>query len=1119
MNKRLFSLLTALILIATNASMAYALGPVAEVYYHVEKENFESILYETQLNEAVKTKLLEAGINPKYVTIMDASASAATVKDTTHVHSGLESWRTSSNIPEVETADYNHVQITNDGKTLAFYGYTSPAYKDFMITNGNPSGKKIITFDMDESKVDYHSMEGGGFLFNTEVDGEGILRGYAILYVQNGIQVLQIDGINVNDLHNEKSKALSNMSNVSQLGVLYPKGISKQHSIKIVIDDQKLNMWDNGELTIDGLILPKVYGNEFGPIVSHVSHSCHVISIFTFDNMTLYSTSTKTFDKAVEEIQWDPTSPLHYIVNINDEPDQKDLENFFSQYPDQYIGVHDNHNDDEDHDHGGLRNFIEGNGGTFVDSKADPSTVIEAIATLVAEQIIDRFKDAILAIESAESKVKIEFASGDTKNSVTKNLTLFPDSEGEVEDGAITVWSSNQPSVITADGTVTRPVAMQSGVYVTLTATITKDGLTSEQTFTVYVKSAEPSFKALSAVAGEEKVTLSFEGLTGVEDEKDLVVQISMDGVNFTPVSEELLETASNSATVTGLTNGETYYFYLEIKTGEIQGVSNVVKVKLPLPLTISGIPGNKQAVLSFPALTGADTKDIIVEFSTDGINFTPVTTAETLDSTSTNATVSGLTNGTTYSFRISVKSGEYTRVSNIVTVTPRAPYVPPVEHPTMDAKVIVTDQTSGGAVVQDKITKLIGDNLSVTGKIISANGQELNVPSISMNPDGSFKLPKVAPGEYSLSLNIIAPNGENLAGPKGKLIVDHNGDASLSIDLVDPYGTILDTITDLPLSGVKMSLYWADTELNRSKGRMPGTLVNLPELPDFPPNKNHNPQISTDRGEYGWMVFPDGDYYFLGEKDGYIVFDSRKDERDEKFGEDSYIRNGIIHVGDTIVQYSFNLMPKVKSEGDHKPYMLGYPDGSFKPNRGILRAEVAAILTRLYESSGNNYDVVYSDVSSTYWARDIIEKVTNNKWMVGTGNNKFQPNREVSRAEFAQILMNVYSWNMVANDSKYMDIQGHWAENAIIALEQQGLLFDFTDEMFKANEAITRLEAIRIFNKLLGRQLLHVNVEPKWNDVSVNHENYLDIMEASLPHNYVQYMNGFEVWPTLQEK
>src|SRR5690606_23482561 len=98
------------------------------------------------------------------------------------------------------------------------------------------------------------------------------------------------------------------------------------------------------------------------------------------------------------------------------------------------------------------------------------------------------------------------------------------------------------------------------------------------------------------------------------------------------------------------------------------------------------------------------------------------------------------------------------------------------------------------------------------------------------MNQDGSFKLPKVTHGEYTLSLNIIAPNGEKLAGPKGKLIVDQNGDANLSIDLVDPYGTILDTISNLPLSGVKMSLYWADTELNRSKGRVPGKLVDLPE-------------------------------------------------------------------------------------------------------------------------------------------------------------------------------------------------------------------------------------------------------------------------------------------------
>jgi len=1109
-------MVVALLLIVTNTSMAYALSPVAEVYYNVGTSTYNSSDFESKLNDAIRAKLILEGVNPKYVSIMDASANPATVTDTTHVHSGYNSWYIGSGPyvtkPAVETADYNHVQMSNNGKTLTFYGYTSPAYKDFMLTNGSPSGKKIITFDMDESKVDYHSMEGGGFLFNSKIDSNGKLSGYAILYVQGAVRVYKINGVDAAALHNETSKALTSMPGVTQVGS-YTKGASTHHSIKIVATDTKLNMWDNGVQTIKDVNLPDVYGNEFGPIVSHISHGCEIISIFAFDNMKLYSTSSKTLDVAVDEINWETNSPLRYVVNINDDPtadldggtNQSDLTDSFNNSGAQYVGVTSATYTDIDQTFiGSIRNR-----GLHVDSDKSSDDIIQEIADRIVDQIINDYKAAILAIETAENKTDIKFNSGDTKNAVKNNLTLQQD------DNVTTVWSSDQPSIIAADGTVTRPVTAQSGIYVNMKATITKDGLTSEKTFTVYVAAAEPApLNTLSATAGNGQVTLNFPALRGSSNE-DIVVEQSTDGINFTPVSPlETLDADSTSATVAGLTNGTTYYYRLNVGSGFYRGVSNVVEVSPSESLTtLSADAGNQQVTLKFPALTGASS--IIVEQSTDGITFSPATISDTLDAASTSAIVTGLTNGTTYYIRLSVESGQYAGVSNVVTVTPSAPStpsVPEVQLPTMKPTIIVSDQSNGGKVVQDKITKLVGDNLKVSGKIRSASGQELALPIIEMNKDGSFTLPQVPPGEYKLSLNVFAPNGEKLAGPVGKLIVDNNGNASLSIDLIDPYGTIVDMVTGQPVAGVNMKLYWADTELNRSKGRTPGTLVNLPELPDFQPNKNHNPQISSDSGEYGWMVYADGDYYFLAEKDGYILFDSRNDDRKESFGADSYIKGGVIHVGETIVKFSFSSQPKVKATGDHSPYMVGYPDGTFQPDRGIIRSEVAAILSRLYTSAASSNKVSYSDVSAKYWAANAIAIATNNQWMVGSGNNTFKPNKQITRGEFAQILMNVYKWTAV-KESTYTDVAGHWAEKAIATVEQQGLLFDFTGETFNPNQAITRVEVVRIFNQLLDRKPWHIKVGPKWTDVPESYKNYSDIMEASVPHPFEQFENGIENW------
>ncbi|MFB6472626.1 MULTISPECIES: S-layer homology domain-containing protein [Paenibacillus] len=1211
LKKKIISMIVAALLIVTNMPMAYALSPVAEVYYNAGTSIYDSSDFESQLNDAIKARLIAEGVNPKYVSIMDASADRATVTDTTYVHNGYDSWYIGgpyATRPAVETADYNHVQISNNGGTLTFYGYTSPAYKDYMLTQGSPSGKKIITFDMDESKVDYHSMEGGGFLFNTQIDGNGKLSGYSILYVQGAVKVYKINGVDASALHHETGRDLSSMTGVTSIGS-FPKGASTHHSIKIVATDTTLSMWDNGDQIIRNLTLPDVYGNEFGPIVSHIGHGCEIISIFSFDNMKLYSTSSKTLDVAADNILWG-TSPLRYVVNINDDPrgdldggsNQSNLTNSFNNTGAQYVGVTSATYADID------QTFIDGitGGGLHIHSDKSSADIIQEIADRIADQLITDYKAAILDIEEAESNTDIRFQPGDTKNSVKNNLTLQQD------DDVTTVWSSDQPSIIAPDGTVTRPVITQSGTYVTLTATITKDGLTSEKTFTVYVNAADPaplgtltaasgngevtlkfpaltgasnivveqsidgttftpvspletldatstsatvtgltngetyhfrlnvesglydgisnvvqaspskSLTTLSAVAGSGQVTLNFPALTGASS---IVVEQSTDGTTFTPVSpSEPLDAASTSATLTGLTNGEIYYFRLNVGSGPYAGVSNVVEALPSEPITtLSAVAGIGQVTLNFPALTGASS--IVIERSTDGTTFTPVSPLETLDSGSTSATIAGLSSRETYYFRLIVQSGPHAGVSNVVSVKPHAPAVleetPPAgntgvvqQQPasTMKAEVVVSDQANGGKVVQEKITKLVGDNLKVSGKIKSATGQELNLPSIVMNQDGSFTLPKVAAGEYTLSLNVIAPNGEKLAGPAGKLSVDSNGNAKLSVDLVDPYGTILDKVTSQPVAGVNMQLYWADTELNRSKGRVPGTVVQLPELPDFSPNKNHNPQSSSDSGQYGWMVYADGDYYFLGEKNGYIVFDSRNDKREERFGNDSYIKDGVIHVGDTIVKFSFSAQPKVKASGDHRAYMVGYPDGTFQADRGIIRSEMAAILSRLYTAEAGANKVSYSDVTAKHWAMNAITTATHNKWMVGFSDNTFKPKKQITRAEFAQILMNVYQWDAV-QESTYTDVTGHWAEKAIATAQEQGLLFDFTEKSFNPNQSITRVEVIRILNQLLDRKPWDIKVEPKWTDVPEGHDYYSDIMEASIPHSFEQLETGIENW------
>ncbi|WP_158560711.1 S-layer homology domain-containing protein [Paenibacillus contaminans] len=432
---------------------------------------------------------------------------------------------------------------------------------------------------------------------------------------------------------------------------------------------------------------------------------------------------------------------------------------------------------------------------------------------------------------------------------------------------------------------------------------------------------------------------------------------------------------------------------------------------------------------------------------------------------------------------------------------------------PTKNFTIIITDPSHGGVEVKDKITKLVGEQLRLTGKLFTADGKDLQLPTIDMKSDGSFSMPSVPAGEYKLLLNVVAPTGEKLIGNTAKLIIDKNGNATLVADLIDPFGKITDNVTGKEVKDVKVTLYWADTELNRAKGRKPNTEVALPNLPDFAPNQNHNPQLSDANGDYAWMVFPEGDYYILGEKDGYVAFDSRKDMRDETHGEDSYIRNGIIHVGQSIVRFDIALQPKVVESGEHKLYIYGYPDGSFRPERGISRAEIAAILFRTMPfASGMTTDKIYTDVDQSHWAYNEIMNAAQQKWMLGYEQGDFQPEKFVTRAELAQILFIVKKWGPAANSS-FQDVKGHWAETAIAAAEKQGVLDGYPDGTFRPDQAIRRDEAVHIFNLLLDRHPWKIKVPQKWTDIPETHWDYDAIMEASVPHAYEIFEDGTEDW------
>lgn len=77
-----------------------------------------------------------------------------------------------------------------------------------------------------------------------------------------------------------------------------------------------------------------------------------------------------------------------------------------------------------------------------------------------------------------------------------------------------------------------------------------------------------------------------------------------------------------------------------------------------------------------------------------------------------------------------------------------------------------------------------------------------------------------------------------------------------------------------------------------------------------------------------------------------------------------------------------------------------GYPDGTFRPERSVTRAEFAAIVTRAFPLPASRSATRFNDVRSDYWAADAIQSAYRSGWMAGYPGAQFRPSQPIPRVQ-----------------------------------------------------------------------------------------------------------------------
>ena len=216
---------------------------------------------------------------------------------------------------------------------------------------------------------------------------------------------------------------------------------------------------------------------------------------------------------------------------------------------------------------------------------------------------------------------------------------------------------------------------------------------------------------------------------------------------------------------------------------------------------------------------------------------------------------------------------------------------------------------------------------------------------------------------------------------------------------------------------------------------------------------------------------------------------------------------------------------------GDHYAYVMGYPDGTVRPNGSITRAEVSAILFRLLsDKTRDEYfttESSFTDVKAGAWYNNSIATLEKAGVIVDTAKGgAFRPNEAITRAELAAMLAQ-FSDAKPVKGVKFSDVPAeHWAYEAIAIAAKMGWIEGYPDGTFRPDATITRAEMMTLVNRALERvpsdedHLLSKRVMLTFPDCKSGDWFYIAVQEATNSHTYERAAtekNGDEQWTALR--
>lgn len=145
-----------------------------------------------------------------------------------------------------------------------------------------------------------------------------------------------------------------------------------------------------------------------------------------------------------------------------------------------------------------------------------------------------------------------------------------------------------------------------------------------------------------------------------------------------------------------------------------------------------------------------------------------------------------------------------------------------------------------------------------------------------------------------------------------------------------------------------------------------------------------------------------------------------------------------------------------------------GYPDGTFRPEGDITRAEMSTLLVRTQSGGDENVSaatsVLFPDVPLSHWAAKYVNMSLRSNIVKGYPDGTFRPKNNITRAEGLTMIARFSSVSEEAYADEFVDVNAdHWAAMTIAGADKAGMLTYLAGKPFEPNRKLTRSESVEL--------------------------------------------------------